>query len=82
MQLEEAEQPGMEGVKDKQPSVFTFWHAWIPLLSLTGPSVRAEKKKKEISCGVAGLRWFLLPSPYEVHYSIKYALYRICISFL
>lgn len=44
IQLEEAEQPGMEGVKDKQPRVFTFWHAWIPLLSLTGPSDKAEKR--------------------------------------
>lgn len=46
MQLEEAEQPEKEGVKDKQHSVFTFWHAWIPLLSWTGPSEKAEKRNK------------------------------------
>lgn len=46
MQLEEAEQPGKEGVKDKQHSVFTFRHAWIPLLSWTGPSEKAEKRNK------------------------------------
>lgn len=38
-------QRGTKGVEDEQPSVFTFRHAWIPLLSQTGPSDEAEKKK-------------------------------------